>query len=54
MAIAIEDLKRWLDTLPKRGTVAIDEGGLTIVCVEEKDAYIEVGGDPDVGSIRKE
>ena len=54
MAIAIEDLKRWLNTLPECGTVAIDEGGLTIVCLEEKDAYIEVGGDSDVGPIFKE
>ena len=54
MAIAIEDLKSWLNTLPKCGTVAIDEGGLTIVCLEEKDAYIEVGGDPDGGPVRRE
>jgi len=46
MAIAIEHLKRWLNTLPRGGTVSIDEGGLTIVCIEEEGAYIEVGGDP--------
>ncbi len=50
MAIAIEDLKMWLKSLPKDGTVVIDEGGLAMVCLEEKDAYIEIGGGPDVES----
>jgi hypothetical protein len=49
MAIEIEDLKRWLSTLPEDGTVAIDEGGLTMVCLENKDAYIELGGGSDMG-----
>lgn len=47
MAIAIQELKRWLNTLPKDGSVAIDEGGLTMTCLEDEDAYIEVGGDSE-------
>lgn len=52
MAIAIEDLKTWLDTLPEDGAVAIDEGGLTMICRERRDAYIEVGGDPNVDDFK--
>ena len=46
MAIDVNELIRWLRTLPDDADVAIDEGGLTLVEVEG-DAYMEVGGLPN-------
>ena len=45
MAMDVNELIRWLRTLPDNADVAIDEGGLTLVEVGG-DAYMEVGGIP--------
>jgi hypothetical protein len=46
--ISIKELRRWLNTLDQNRSVAIDDGGLNLVEVnendEETDEYIEVGG----------
>jgi hypothetical protein len=47
MAMSIQELRTWLDTLEAGAQVAIDEGGLSLVQVgTEGDVYIEVGGEP--------
>lgn len=45
--IATEDLIRWLKTLPPDSGVGVDDGGLTLRCDKDIDAYYEVGGMPD-------
>jgi hypothetical protein len=45
--ITVTELKRWLNTLPKGDSVAVDEGGLTLVSEKCPDAYLEVGGVPE-------
>ncbi len=47
MSIYKHDLIRWLNTLPEDAHVGIDEGGLTLECVEDVQAYMEVGGMPE-------
>lgn len=46
----VKDLRAWLDTLGPESTVAIDDGGLTLVELdkgtEPTGAYLEVGGVP--------
>ena len=44
--IATKELIRWLQTLPEDSGVAVDEGGLTLVCSGDPEAYLEVGGVP--------
>lgn len=48
--IDIKELKRWLATLNPEGFVAVDDGGLTLVelneHLNETGAYLEVGGIP--------
>jgi hypothetical protein len=47
---AVTDLIDWLKTLEKGSSVAIDEGGLTLVEINSEgkktEAYLEVGGEP--------
>lgn len=49
--IDIDTVQRWLDTLQKGSSVAIDDGGLTLVEIDKSgkktEAYLEVGGEPD-------
>jgi hypothetical protein len=45
--IHVGELIRWLKTLPDDSHLAIDEGGLTLECVEDISAYMEIGGLPD-------
>lgn len=42
-----KELERWLATLHAEDWIAIDEGGLTLVCVNDPEAYCEVGGIAD-------
>lgn len=45
-----KEIQEWLDTLDDDATVAIDEGGLCLVEVEEGEetgSYFEVGGIPE-------
>lgn len=37
-------LRQWLDMLPEGCSVGIDDGGLTLVCVEDPEIYYEIGG----------
>lgn len=34
----------WLMTLPQPAYVYIDDGGLSLRCLESEDAYLEIGG----------
>ena len=48
--IPIKDLKRWLATLTPGNSVAIDEGGLTLVEIDgnqQTGSYYEIGGTPE-------
>lgn len=46
-----KDLIDWLQSLPPESSVGVDEGGLTLVVLDENDkvgeAYYEVGGVPE-------
>lgn len=46
MAMLVDDIRRWLETLPPNAEVAIDEGG-TQLFVLHGEAYLEVGGGND-------
>ena len=41
------ELRAWLNTLPSGAHVAVDDGGLALVHVEDQETYIEVGGVPE-------
>lgn len=49
--MATRDVKRWLDTLQPGSSVAINDGGILLVEVDENNeqtgAWLEVGGTPD-------
>lgn len=49
--IAIAEIRRWLTTLDRHSSVAIDDGGVRLVEVNEygqpTDAHLEIGGIPD-------
>jgi hypothetical protein len=48
--IAVKELKRWLETLPENGHVAVEDGGLDLVEVGQDgkptEAMLAVGGIP--------
>jgi hypothetical protein len=52
MSLSAKELKRWAATLMDDDEVAIDDGGLTLVVLDEDgnaspdDGYLEVGGIP--------
>ncbi len=45
-----QEIVKWIKKLPKSSSVAVDEGGLTLVEVDKNGkttgAYLEVGGVP--------
>lgn len=45
-----KEIQAWLDTLPDDSSVAIDEGGLSLVEIDgegmETEAYLEIGMTP--------
>jgi hypothetical protein len=41
-----KEIQDWLDTLGDDAEVAIDDGGLMLVLVDNPDVYLEVGGVP--------
>jgi hypothetical protein len=45
--MTVREVAAWLDSLDGEQHVAVDEGGLTLVVVEDPDVYLEVGGLPD-------
>lgn len=48
MSMPIEQVYRWLNSLPLRCDIAIDEGGLCLVQVgTNEEVYLEVGGEPE-------
>lgn len=47
MAIAAGDLKKWLNDVDDNQGVAVDDGGLALVVVDDQSICIEVGGLPD-------
>ena len=44
MAMSVQEVRQWLDTLDEDGEVYIDEGGLQLC---SGDATLEVGGEPN-------
>jgi hypothetical protein len=44
--LSTRELIRWLRTLPDDSRVYIDEGGLILKCLEDQEAYMELGGEP--------
>jgi len=46
--MSVKEVKRWLNTLEDDDDVAIDDGGLALVCCQDPDAYLEVGGEPSL------
>ena len=49
--IRASELKKWLKTLPVNAEVAVDEGGLTLVVIDDKETYLEVGGVPEASYV---
>jgi hypothetical protein len=47
MSISALELKSWINSLPDRCTIAIDDGGLTLQVVGSPEVYLEVGGMPE-------
>lgn len=51
MAENVKELQRWLKTLRPTDLVGIDEGGLTLIVLDnggiETGAYYEIGGLPE-------
>lgn len=49
MGMVAKDVKEWLNTVPDDHLIAIDDGGMLLVDVDEKedDVYLEIGGIPD-------
>lgn len=46
MATKVSELKEWLSAIVDEKTIAVDEGGLTLVVKGER-SYFEIGGIPD-------
>lgn len=44
MSMDRNDIIKWLKTLPKGANVGIDSGGLTLLCEEDMETYLEIGG----------
>jgi hypothetical protein len=42
----VQEIRDWLDSLAPTDQVAIDEGGLALILVDNPEVHIEVGGDP--------
>jgi hypothetical protein len=51
MAISVKDVKAWSETLDPKGSIAIDDSGLSLVELtkdgEETGVYLEIGGVPE-------
>ena len=44
MSMFVKDIKEWLDTLPPECSVGVAEEGLSLVCDEHPNYYLEIGG----------
>jgi hypothetical protein len=47
MAMTVSQIRLWLSPLSRDQHVGVDEGGLTLRCVERPDLYCEIGGIPE-------
>lgn len=47
MAMEVQEIQRWLSTLPPDSGVGVDDGGLCLVSTSDPDVYCEVGGIPE-------
>ena len=47
MAMFVDEIRRWLDTLDDGDVVGIDDGGLCLTVVGDEESYIEIGGIPE-------
>ena len=49
MGMIAKDVKEWLQTIPDDHVIAIDDGGMLLVDIDEKDddVYLEIGGIPE-------
>jgi hypothetical protein len=47
MAMFVEDIKAWLNTLDDDTLVGIDDGGLCLQETTNTENYLEVGGIPE-------
>lgn len=43
----VVEVRCWLAAIPEDHHVAVDDGGLTLVEVEDNKNYIEIGGVPE-------
>ena len=44
MAISVEELKQWINTLPNEVNIGVDEGGLVLRVEGDPNPYLEIGG----------
>jgi len=47
MAMSVQEIKEWLNTLEDADEVGIDEGGLCLRVVSNTETYCEIGGIPE-------
>ena len=45
--MTVREVTDWLNTMSDLNHVAIDDGGLSLVMVEDPAIYIEIGGIPE-------
>lgn len=47
MAMSVEEIREWLDTLNENDLVGVDDGGLALRVVGDDESYCEIGGMPE-------
>jgi len=47
MAMAVTEVKEWIDSLPEGSFIGVDDDGLSLRVVGNTENYCEVGGIPD-------
>jgi|WetSurMetagenome_2_1015567.scaffolds.fasta_scaffold194501_3 hypothetical protein len=47
MSIEKQVLRRWIESISDNQEIAIDDGGLTLIVVDNPKIYLEVGGIPE-------
>lgn len=46
MAMLASEVLAWVQTIDPNDSIAVDDGGLSLVVVEDQEDYLEVGGVP--------
>ncbi len=46
MAMPVQDIQAWLNTLPHDAAVGVNDGGLCLEVVDDPDTWLEIGGIP--------